>query len=254
MKLKLKDRIKNAMRTFLNFNGSKNNGKTAALLVLFIILSGISYNIFIAKTLPIMSFFSRGKTVAIDPGHGTVDKGVVHRESGVAESPINLSVSLKLKQILSRQKYAVVLTRDAETQELIGNREELKRRIDIATSNNADIYVSLHVNQYPDPSCFGAQCFYNPQKPESQLLALLIQEELKALEPENFREALPQDLFILREAPMPAVLVEMGFISNPQDRQKLQDPSYQEKIAKAIAEGINRYFKKDKPKHIPEYN
>jgi N-acetylmuramoyl-L-alanine amidase len=179
---------------------------------------------------------------------------VVHRDSGVAESPINLAVSLKLKEILMQQKFNVVLTRDHETQEQMANHKELKRRIDVAVSNKADMFVSIHVNQYPDSSCFGAQCFYNPQKPESKLLALLIQEELKALEPENFREALPQDLFILRESPMPAVLVEMGFISNPSDRQKLQDPSYQEKIAKAIAAGINRYFNKDTPKHTPEYN
>lgn len=223
-------------------------------IVFLVMLLGLTYNIFIVRNISAWKLFIPGRTVAIDPGHGTIDRGVVHRDSGVAESPINLAVSLKLKEILDRQKFNVVLTRDHETQEQMANHKELKRRLDMAVSNRADIFVSIHVNQYPDPSCFGAQCFYNPQKPESKLLALLIQEELKALEPENFREALPQDLFILRESPIPAVLVEMGFISNPSDRQKLQDPSYQEKIAKAISSGINRYFNKDTPKHTPEYN
>lgn len=249
--------MKNLLRKFsiLQKNQGKKvlNPKLPALIFLVVLL-GLTYNIFITRNIPVLKLFIADRTVAVDPGHGTIDRGVVHRDSGVAESPINLAVSLKLKEILMQQKFNVVLTRDHETQEQMANHKELKRRIDVAVSNKADMFVSIHVNQYPDSSCFGAQCFYNPQKPESKLLALLIQEELKALEPENFREALPQDLFILRESPMPAVLVEMGFISNPSDRQKLQDPSYQEKIAKAIAAGINRYFNKDTPKHTPEYN
>jgi len=249
----MKDLVKRLPNLIKKWSTKVINPKLPVVIFLVVLL-GLSYNIFITRNIPVLKLVSPTGTVVIDPGHGTIDRGVVHRESGVAESPINLAVSFKLKEILNRQKFNVVLTRDHETQEQIGNHQELKRRVNVAVSNKADVFVSIHVNQYPDPSCFGAQCFYNPQKPESKLLALLVQEELKALEPENFREALPQDLFILREAPMPAVLVEMGFISNPSDRQKLLDHSYQEKVAKAIAKGLNRYFNKDAPKHTPDYN
>lgn len=226
------------------------------LFFLFLIISliGFGYNLFLVKSLPVLSHYIYGNKIVIDPGHGTSDRGVVHKESGVAESPINLSVSMKLKNILSKQKYNIILTREKETAQKISNREELKRRVDMANDVNADIYISIHVNQFPDPKYFGAQCFYNASKPESYNLALLIQEELKKLEPENSREALPRDLFVLRETSMPAVLVELGFISNPQDRLKLQDPSYQEKLASAIAKGIIRYFNNDKPEHETKYN
>lgn len=249
----MKDLIKKLSNVLKKWRAKALNPKLPVVLFLVVLL-GLGYNIFITKSIPVMILVAPARTVVIDPGHGTIDQGVVHQESGVAESPINLAVSFKLRDILTRQKFNVVLTRDRKTQEQEGNHEELKRRVDMADSSNADIFVSIHVNQYPDPSCFGAQCFYNPQKPESKLLAMLVQEELKALEPENFREALPQDLFILRESPVPAVLVEMGFISNPSDRQKLLDPSYQKKMAGAIAKALNRYFDKDAPKHTPEYN
>ena len=71
---------------------------------------------------------------------------------------------------------------------------------------------------------------------------MLIQLELRKIDPSNTREALPQDLYILRESPMPAVLVEMGFLSNEKDRERLQDPSFQEEIARSITEGIKNYY------------
>jgi N-acetylmuramoyl-L-alanine amidase len=225
-----------------------------ALVVFVIILMGLSYNVFITRSIPALRFLSQGKKVVIDPGHGTIDKGAVHEASGVAESPINLAVALKLKELLEDEKISVVLTRDKDTIEMDTNRKELQRRIDLAAKSTADILVSIHANKFPDPQYFGAQCFYNPQKPESKLLALLIQEELKNIDSENIREALPQDLFILRESPMPSVLIEMGFLSNPKDRERLQDPTFQKMMAEGIKKGIIRYFSGDSPTRKPEYS
>jgi len=234
------------------FEGQKY--KKIAAFVFVIILLGLSYNIFITRTIPVLRFLNPGKTVAIDPGHGTIDKGAVHEETGVAESPINLAVALKLKELLEAENFKVVLTRDKETQEMSTNRKELQRRIDLAAKSKADVLVSIHVNKFPDPQYFGAQCFYNPQRPESKLLALLIQEELRKIDSENIREALPQDLFILRESPMPSVLIEMGFLSNPKDRERLQDPTFQNMLAESIKKGIARYFSGESPTRVPEYN
>jgi len=223
-----------------------------ALVVFVIILMGLSYNVFITRSIPALRFLSQGKKVVIDPGHGTIDKGAVHEASGVAESPINLAVALKLKELLEDEKISVVLTRDKDTIEMDTNRKELQRRIDLAAKSTADILVSIHANKFPDPQYFGAQCFYNPQKPESKLLALLIQEELKNIDSENI--SLPQDLFILRESPMPSVLIEMGFLSNPKDRERLQDPTFQKMMAEGIKKGIIRYFSGDSPTRKPEYS
>lgn len=225
-----------------------------AAVVFVIILMGLSYNIFITRSIPVLKYLSQGKTVVIDPGHGSVDKGAVHEETGVAESPINLQVALKLKELLENESIKVVLTRDKDTVELDTNRKELQRRIDLAAKSKADMFVSIHANKFPDPQYFGAQCFYNPLKPESKLLALLIQEELKKIDAENIREALPQDLFILRESPMPSVLIEIGFLSNPKDRERLQDPTFQNMIAESIKKGIVRYFSGDSPVKNPEYS
>ncbi|HHV19040.1 MAG TPA: N-acetylmuramoyl-L-alanine amidase [Thermoanaerobacterales bacterium] len=232
----------------------KRQKHTIASLILAIIIMGLSYNIFITQSLPALKLFGPSKTVAIDPGHGSIDKGAVHEETGVAESSINLAVATQLKRMLKRQKYNVILTRDKETMEKVSNCKELQRRIDLAANSQADILVSLHANKYPDPQYFGAQCFYNPKNPESKQLALLIQEELKNMDPENIREAIPQDLYILRESPMPAVLVEMGFLSNSKDRGRLQDPAYQNKLAQCIEKGIKRYYSGDSPTRTPEYN
>ncbi len=215
------------------------------MLILAIIIMGLGYSIFITKSLPMLVLLGQGKTVVIDPGHGNIDKGAIHEESGVAESPLNLAVALQLKQMLKKQKINVVLTREEETMEKGSNREELQRRMELVTKSKADILISVHANKFPDPQYFGAQCFYYPQKSESKQLALLIQDELKHMDPENTREALPQDLYMLRESPIPSVLVEMGFLSNPKDRERLQEPSYQNKIARCIEKGILRYYAGD---------
>ena len=232
---------------------TRSNGLKCLVLFLTIFLLGTAYSIFLSKSLPAGRLLAPQKTIVIDPGHGGIyDRGVVHKESGVAESPINLAVSMELKQILERQGYNVILTREAESQEYREIQPELRRRVNLAESSNADILISIHVNQYPDPSCFGAQTFYNAANTESQRLALLIQEELVKLEPNNHRKALPKDLFILRESKMPSVLVEVGFISNPNDRQRLQDPTHRQQLAKAIADGIRRYFNNEEVKPVLE--
>jgi len=231
----------------------KVNGLKFLVLFLIIFLLGMAYSIFLNKSLPVGWLSTPQKTIVIDPGHGGIyDRGVVHKGSGVAESPINLAVSLELKQILEKQGHNVILTREAESQEYREIQPELRRRVDLAASSNADILISIHVNQYPDSSCSGAQTFYNASNDESKRLALLIQEELIKLDPNNHRKALSKDLFILRESEVPSALVEVGFISNPNDRQKLQDPSYQQELAKAIAAGIRRYFKNEEAKPVLE--
>ena len=83
---------------------SKKQKYRVATLILAVTIMGLSYNIFITRSLPALKLFGPSKTVAIDPGHGSIDKGAVHEETGVAESPINLAVAVQLKQMLKKGK------------------------------------------------------------------------------------------------------------------------------------------------------
>jgi N-acetylmuramoyl-L-alanine amidase len=237
------------LKRLLRFVNVFKTGRTKNLpiLVVVVLILGMCYKGLIIRSIPVLRHFIQVKTVAIDPGHGTVDPGVVHKGSGIEESKINLDVAQKLKRLLSNKSYNVVLTRERETRKKIPIRQDLKNRVHTANTAAADIFVSIHVNQFPDSKYFGAQCFFFPQKEESKILAMLIQDELRLLQPENYRKALAKDLFVLRETSMPAALVELGFISNDSDRQKLMSPEYRNKIANAISKGIERYLNGEKP-------
>ena len=113
-----------------------------------------------------------------------------------------------------------------------------------------DCIISIHVNYYPSSEPFGPQAFYYPTNPQGKRLALLIQEELLKVRPESFRDAAAENFFILRETTLPAVLVEVGFISNPQDRKLMQEPAGQIKIAEAIAQGLSRFFQGETPQPV----
>jgi N-acetylmuramoyl-L-alanine amidase len=224
-----------------------DRNKKVCVIILAVFVLGIAYQWSITRSIPVLQSFINTKTVVIDPGHGTVEPGVVHKSSGIEESKINLDVGQKLKKMLLSKNYNVVMTREKETRKKLPIREDLKKRVDVAKSVSADIFVSIHVNQFTDSKYFGAQCFFFPHKEDSKILALLIQEELKRLQPNNHRKPLAKDLYVLRETPMPAVLVEIGFLSNDVDRHKLTDPDYRNKIAEAIFKGIQRYFEGNIP-------
>lgn len=177
--------------------------------------------------------------VAVDPGHGGEDGGVTH--GGVKEKDVNLAVGLLLRDRLQVLGARVVMTREADEDYALDQRSSLNVRLYRAVQGEARVFVSIHANSFRDPSQWGAQTFYHPGSAEGRRLALLVQEELVRLEPGNYREALAADYYVLRNSRMPAVLVEVGFLSNPGDRGKLVDPAYQARLAEAIARGVRRF-------------
>lgn len=183
--------------------------------------------------------------MAVDAGHGGTDAGTYHRSAGLMEKDINLDVARALSRRLTGAGARVVLTRADDSD------VELEERVDLADREKAHLFVSIHVNEFPVSDCFGGQTFYYHSSPESRRLALLIQEELVRLQPENFREALPQDFLVLRGPKMPSVLVEVGFLSNPGDRRMLADPAYRDRIAESIFLGILRYVRGEGQAPIP---
>ena len=174
-----------------------------------------------------------GFCVVVDAGHGGSDGGTV---SGRAvEKDINLSVALKLKAILENDNIEVILTRSSD------ENISLADRTSVANDSNADFFISLHCNYYEkDARIAGLECYYNNSNAaESKGYAESIINAVSLSEDIETRYAKTEGYYVLRNTQMPAVLVEMGFLSNYSESQKLLDDDYQESLAQRIAEGIS---------------
>lgn len=185
-----------------------------------------------------------GRVIVLDPGHGGDDPGVV--VGSIREKEITLPIAIKTKEVLEAQGAKVVLTRDRDI-DLGGKiREELGKRVQLATDHKAEIYVSIHANKL-NCNCWGAQTFYQRGgAPQGKALAFALQNQLRKWTPTT-RTALEADYFVLRTAPVPATLVEVGFLSSSREAASLQDSAYQGLVANAIALGIADYFKEVGP-------
>lgn len=177
-----------------------------------------------------------GVTVVIDPGHGGIDKGACHFPSNLIEKEINLDVALRLERGLTEQDATVYLTRRDDT--FLG----LDDRARFANEQQADLFISIHVNRFPSSDCFGAQTFYLPDSEEGRNFALIIQEELLHIYPPNYRTALPANFRVLRGTEMPSALVEIGFVTSPVDRELLQQAAYREDVVQALVAACIRYW------------
>lgn len=182
----------------------------------------------------------KGMTIVVDPGHGGADPGAVVNQT--VEKAVVLDIARKLKELLEDQGATVVLTREADV-DLGGRiREELGRRVALVEKHKANLYVSIHANK-DGCNCWGAQTFYQRGgMPAGKELAVAIQNQLRRHTPTT-RQALAADYFVLRTSPVPAAMVEVGFLTNEKERQRLQDPGYQRTVASAIALGLADYFK-----------
>ncbi|HEX9060518.1 MAG TPA: N-acetylmuramoyl-L-alanine amidase [Clostridia bacterium] len=194
------------------------------------------------------------KTILLDPGHGGEDPGAVSDYSGLKEKDVNLSIATNLKQLLEKENYKVLMTREedkleysSETRNIVRKRsEDLHRRKKMMDECGADIVVSVHLNKFPQTQYSGAQTFFPAQSPESQKLAGFIQSSIKeSVDPSNKREALlkKEPIIILKDSKTTTVIVECGFLSNQEEEKNLQNPEYQGKLAVAIKDGIVKYFK-----------
>jgi len=182
-----------------------------------------------------------GLRIVVDPGHGGADRGACHFGDGLIEKQINLDMAFRLEERLGNLGADVHLTRVDDRYVSLDERAAFANRI------GAHVLVSLHVNRYPSAVCFGAQTFYYPGSAEGRRLALLIQDELLRIDPDNYRQALPGHYKVLRLSAMPGALVEIGFITHPGDRRKLADFSYRERVAEAVARGIVRFASGENP-------
>lgn len=188
------------------------------------------------------------RTIVIDAGHGGPDGGA---SSGVVlEKGLNLSVALKLRDIASSNGYNAVMTRETDNVQMGENgkyskKADLNHRMDVLNSANSDIFVSIHMNKFTDSRYSGAQVFSSDNGDESKRLGEIVQASLKNnLDNSNTRAAKgnERNVYILKNADVPAILVECGFLSNPDELKNLTDDGYQQKLAEAIFKGIEEYF------------
>lgn len=191
------------------------------------------------------------RIIVIDAGHGTPDGGAVS-DSGTPEKDINLDVANRLCALLEKTGAYVIMTRlddNAVTDDLNAKirdikRSDLKNRRDIRDNSDADLFVSIHMNKFERPQYYGAQVFYAKTPSESKRLADSIQGELIELaDPSNTRASKEADgIFILENSDIPAVLVECGFLSNPEEARKLETDKYRDTLAWAVYCGIVKYL------------
>ena len=191
------------------------------------------------------------KTIILDAGHGGIDPGSL--TDTTKEKDVNLAITLKVRQLLEASGALVILTReeDVSLYEEGSNKttrekynENLRNRKNMIKESNADMFVSIHLNKFPESKYYGAQTFYPKGKDESEKLSKYIQGELKrVVDKTNNREIKPSDdIYVLKENEIPSVLIECGFLSNEKEAKLLVDEKYQEKIAWSIYVGIQKYF------------
>ena len=226
---------------------------TRRWLILFWILLGIAmfmlYALKLKEDKSISAVFGspvRTKAVVIDAGHGGFDPGAVS-DSGTREDEINLKIAGKLKKYLENEGAKVIMTR--KTDEALGRtkREDMNKRVEIIKNSGADIIISIHLNKFPQSKYYGAQTFYMTGSEEGKKLAQCIQTKLlDILNRGNTRQIKAvSDLLILKAGQAPSVVVECGFLSNPQEEKLLKSDEYQEQVAWAIYCGIVDYFWSD---------
>ncbi|MGE7663732.1 N-acetylmuramoyl-L-alanine amidase CwlD [Peribacillus sp. NPDC097264] len=194
-----------------------------------------------------------GKVIILDAGHGGMDGGANVQD--VMEKEIALSVTLKVRDYLQEQGALVMLTRekdvDLATEDTKGIRkrkqEDLRNRVEMINDSEADLFLTIHLNAFPSASSKGAQTFYTNRFEENKQVAKFIQTEIIRNLENTTRDAKTiNHVYLMNYAKKPGALVEIGFLSNTEERERLMSDKYQEKIASSIYMGILRYFTEEK--------
>lgn len=186
-------------------------------------------------------------TILLDPGHGGWDGGT-HDHNGFKEKDIVLQFGFLLQAELQQLGFPVSMTRttDRELSEFApyqGTRQrtDLLARTRMVTQYDADLLISLHVNAASNRNLCGAIVFYQRKSNESKKLAKQIQDAILPVQPYNRQTILPGNFYILNASSVPAVLLEIAFISNPHEYQLLKSSAFLQQMANVVAGGIYQY-------------
>ncbi len=211
------------------------------LILFFLVLYTVG--IINALNLPLL-----GKVIYIDPGHGGKDPGAVVND--LYEADLNLEISLKIQKELEKNGAIVYLTRYGDYDLAVKNainrkRSDLSRRANIINRSQADIYLSIHLNSDISFKWKGAQAFYDTVNDKNEIIANIMQEQFKKDLNSDRQYKQISNHYLYNRVNIPGVLLEVGFISNINERYLLKQESYQKKIALSIKDGLIIFFNKN---------
>ncbi len=221
-----------------------------ALVILFIMLIVVAYLIMRLYKTEVRGAFSAATTLVIDAGHGEPDGGAVGAH-GTVEAGVNLKIAEKVRAKLKKRCYNVLMTRETDAGIYSEGatirdkkRSDMHNRQRIMNESGASAFISIHMNTYTDSHYRGAQVFYSENDEGSARLAHCIQTALLSMDPDNTRveKAASPSIYLMKQASLPAVIVECGFLSNPEEESLLNTEEYQERLAESICKGIEDYF------------
>ena len=187
-----------------------------------------------------------GRVIYLDPGHGGADSGAFYK--GIEEQSINLLIASKLEKKLDELGAIVYLTRYGDYDLAVPNalnrkRSDLSRRGNMINRSLCDLYMSIHLNADSSSTWRGAEVYYDDVNPENEKIAKIMQDQLKKDLNSKRNYKLTNDMYLHKRITRPGVLVEVGFLSNPNERYLLKQDSYQDKVANSLMNGILTYFK-----------
>lgn len=234
----------------------KNRFKDAAAAIAVILALFAALFVFTLKryyitaAAPVSAPLTKGVTLVLDPGHGGEDGGAVS-VTGTHEASINLAISLKAEQLAAFLGYPPVMTRTSDTIEYpqdaatIRARKVADQKARVALINSMDdaFLISIHQNKYTSSGPFGAQVLY---KDGAEEFGAAMQELfISQLNGENRRTAarVSDDIYLTKAANCPALLIECGFLSHPEEAPLLEDENYQTKLAMLITGAFSNYSK-----------
>ena len=216
--------------------------KIYVLILLFFIVIGINYVSANNDSMPLF-----GKVIYLDPGHGGKDPGAMY--GGIMEKDINLEITKKLQNKLLKMGAIVYTTRDGDYDLSAINtsnhkRSDLSRRSNLINKSKCDIFLSIHLNAEDTNTWRGAQVFYNNSNQKNKVIAGIFQKKFKdnLNSSRNYKKA--NDLYLQKRIKQPGVLLEIGFLSNANERYLLKQDNYQYKIADTIISALIEYFDK----------
>ena len=208
-------------------------------LVFLVIFAIMKINVYAAEGMD-----SQTACVLIDAGHGGEDGGAVS-DDGIVEAGINLAIAQYLRDYLELSGVEVLMTRDDDNP--MGDqtlptlterrRSDFKERLELYNSDKVDCVISIHQNKFTEPQYSGAQVFYSPNDKRSGVLAEYMRKSITGLlQPDNERQnkEAGSNIYLLNNCTNPCVLVECGFLSNPEEAALLNDDEYQHQMAFAI--------------------
>lgn len=176
---------------------------------------------------------ARGHVVAIDAGHGGREPGAIG-PTGLVEKDVVLDIALRVREMLVRSGVRVVMTREADVFVDLTDRPRMAKR------QGATVFVSIHANSSTRPSSSGSETYY--LTPQSRALAQMIQEELGRIPGLADRGIKTAGFLVLRDSDMPAVLVEVAYLSNRDEEARLRQSGFRQRLAEAVVRGIQRFL------------